>query len=114
MNEPVADAVRSILDGHCVLSRQLAHRNHYPAIDVLQSVSRLGGEISSPEVRAAPAAAARGARGLREKEDLITIGAYHRAPTPASTPRSRRCPRSSGSCTSGSRRARTAPRPMPS
>jgi len=76
MNEPIADAVRSILDGHVVLSRSLAHAGHYPAIDVLQSVSRLVGEIVSPEV----AGAGRLLRGalavLHEKEDLVAIGAY--------------------------------------
>src|SRR5207342_760408 len=56
MNEPVADAARSILDGHCVLTRELAHRNHYPAIDVLQSVSRLADEVTTEEVRASAAA----------------------------------------------------------
>ena len=50
MNEPIADAVRSILDGHVVLTRELAHAGHYPAVDVLQSVSRLVGEISAPDV----------------------------------------------------------------
>jgi flagellum-specific ATP synthase len=76
MNEPVADAVRSILDGHIVLSRELAHRHHYPAIDVLQSVSRL-----APRLLDGPEAEAAGRlRGLlaahRRAEDLIAIGAY--------------------------------------
>src|SRR6058998_3234654 len=53
MNEPVADAVRSILDGHVVLSRDLAHAGHYPAIDVLQSVSRLVGDVVSRDVQTA-------------------------------------------------------------
>jgi flagellum-specific ATP synthase len=76
MNEPIADAVRSILDGHIVLSRQLAHGGHYPAIDVLQSVSRLVGEVVTPETRAAGDEVRRLMATYREKEDLITIGAY--------------------------------------
>ena len=59
MNEPVADAVRSILDGHIVLSRDLAHRHHYPAIDVLQSVSRLTRSCSRPSTRRPAGACAR-------------------------------------------------------
>ena len=78
MNEPIADAARSILDGHCVLSRRLAHRNHYPAIDVLQSISRLVTEITSPELRTAAAWLRETLAVYREKEDLITIGAYAR------------------------------------
>jgi flagellum-specific ATP synthase len=76
MNEPVADAVRSILDGHCVLTRSLAHKSHYPAIDILQSVSRLANEITSPGVRSAAAALRETLAAYRAKEDLITIGAY--------------------------------------
>ncbi len=76
MNEPVADAVRSILDGHVVLSRALAAGNHYPAIDVLASVSRVMNDVVSP----AHARAASVVRDLmatyREAEDLINIGAY--------------------------------------
>jgi flagellum-specific ATP synthase len=76
MNEPIADAARSILDGHCVLTRELAHRNHYPAIDVLQSISRLADDITSDEVRAAASALRETLASYRSKEDLITIGAY--------------------------------------
>jgi flagellum-specific ATP synthase len=76
MNDPVADSVRSILDGHCVLTRELAHRNHYPAIDVLQSVSRLAGEVTGPDVQAAAATLRELLALHREKADLIAIGAY--------------------------------------
>ena len=71
MNEPIADAVRSILDGHVVLTRSLAHAGHYPAIDVLQSVSRLVGEIVSPEVEQAGQQLRAALAVLREKEDLV-------------------------------------------
>ncbi len=76
MNEPIADAARSILDGHIVLSRSLAHAGHYPAIDILQSVSRLIGEIVSPEVADAGQSLRSALAMLHEKEDLIAIGAY--------------------------------------
>ena len=82
MNEPIADAVRSILDGHIVLTRSLAHAGHYPAIDVLQSVSRLIGEITTPEVRDAGQRLRSAMAAYREKEDLISIGAYQRGSDP--------------------------------
>jgi flagellum-specific ATP synthase len=78
MNEPIADAARGILDGHCVLTRARAHKSHYPAIDVLQSVSRLQGEVQAPEARAHAAALRETMAAYRDKEDLITIGAYQR------------------------------------
>jgi flagellum-specific ATP synthase len=78
MNEPIADAVRGILDGHIVLSRALASANHFPAIDVLESVSRLVREISAPS-ELALAGRARDLLALhRKNEDLISIGAYVR------------------------------------
>jgi flagellum-specific ATP synthase len=78
MNEPVADAVRGILDGHVVLSRQLAHFNHYPAIDVLESVSRLTRDVCTAD-EVALAAKAREILALyRKNEDLISIGAYQK------------------------------------
>jgi flagellum-specific ATP synthase len=76
MNEPIADAVRSILDGHIVLTRSLAHAGHYPAIDVLQSVSRLIGDLMSRELRDAGQQMRSALAAYREKEDLISIGAY--------------------------------------
>jgi len=77
MNEPIADAARSILDGHVVLSRSLAHAGHYPAIDVVQSVSRLTDEIVPAELSRAGNRLRGALSMLREKEDLISIGAYH-------------------------------------
>jgi flagellum-specific ATP synthase len=82
MNEPIADAVRSILDGHVVLSRHLAHAGHYPAIDVLQSVSRLIGEVVTPEVRGAGTQLRKLLASYRDKEDLIAIGAYQHGSDP--------------------------------
>jgi len=76
MNEPIADAVRGILDGHIVLSRQLAHKGHYPAIDVLASVSRVMNEIVTEEQLLAANELKRLLAIYRESEDLINIGAY--------------------------------------
>ena len=76
MNEPIADAVRGILDGHIILSRKLAGKGHYPAVDVLQSVSRLIDEVSSKEELELSRLARRVLADYAEVEDLITIGAY--------------------------------------
>jgi flagellum-specific ATP synthase len=82
MNEPIADAVRSILDGHIVLSRHLAHAGHYPAIDVLASVSRLVGEVVTREVRTAGDEVRGLMAAYKDKEDLIAIGAYQAGTDP--------------------------------
>ena len=76
MNEPVADTVRSILDGHVVLSRRLAHRGHYPAIDVLASVSRVVGEVCSKEELELAAQLRSHMAAYEESRDLIEVGAY--------------------------------------
>jgi flagellum-specific ATP synthase len=76
MNEPVADAVRGILDGHVVLSRRLAGRGHYPAIDVLQSISRVMSDIVDPQVLKMASELREVLASYQEVEDLITIGAY--------------------------------------
>lgn len=76
MDEPIADAARSILDGHIVLSRRLAHRNHFPAIDVLESISRCMPEVISEEHLACAGRIKDLMAAFRENEDLIQIGAY--------------------------------------
>lgn len=82
MNEPIADAVRSILDGHIVLSRRLAHKNHYPAIDILESISRVMPKIVSKEERDVSNKARELLATYREAEDLINIGAYVKGSNP--------------------------------
>ncbi len=78
IHDPVGDAMRSILDGHVMLSRDLAREGHYPAIDVLGSVSRLRQEIVAPERLAAGTRVLRWLKALEENRDLINIGAYVR------------------------------------
>jgi FliI/YscN family ATPase len=75
-NEPIADAVRAILDGHIVLSRDLAGRNHYPAIDILQSVSRTMPDVTTVEHRLKAGQVRSWLSTARESEDLVSVGAY--------------------------------------
>jgi FliI/YscN family ATPase len=82
MTEPVADAVRSILDGHIVLSRRLASAGHYPAVDVLESVSRVMPAITTDQHRQAGHRLVDMMATYREAEDLINIGAYVRGSNP--------------------------------
>jgi flagellum-specific ATP synthase len=76
MNEPIADTVRSILDGHIVLSRTLAHRGHYPAVDVLSSVSRLTTQLLDAGQQATGSRLREMLAAYARAEDLIAIGAY--------------------------------------
>jgi flagellum-specific ATP synthase len=76
MSEPVTDTARGILDGHIVLSRSLANKNHYPAIDVLASISRVMGDIVSDEHKQLANKVKRVMAIYKEAEDLINIGAY--------------------------------------
>jgi flagellum-specific ATP synthase len=82
MNDPIADSVRSILDGHIVLDRKLAGRGHYPCIDILNSISRLMPQLVDDSVKTA----AYGIRDLlavhKDSEDLINIGAYKKGSNP--------------------------------
>jgi len=82
MNEPIADAVRGILDGHIVLSRSLAARNHYPCIDVLQSASRLFSEVATRDHRTAAGQVREWMANYARHEDLINIGAYQKGSNP--------------------------------
>lgn len=76
MNEPIADAVRSIVDGHIVLSRDLAHKGHYPAVDVLSSISRVMHDIVEDDHLDMARKLVKVLATYREAEDLINIGAY--------------------------------------
>ncbi len=82
MTEPVADAVRGILDGHVILSRSLAQKGYFPAIDALDSVSRVAGEICQPEHLKAHQRVATALAAYRDVEELLQIGAY----TPGADP----------------------------
>ncbi len=75
-NEPITDTARSILDGHIMLDRKLAHKNHYPAIDVLQSISRVMSSIAGSEHKATAGKLKNVLATYQEAEDLINIGAY--------------------------------------
>ena len=75
-NEPITDTARSILDGHIMLSRKLGHKNHYPAIDILQSISRVMSSIATPEHKELAGRLKNVLATYNEAEDLINIGAY--------------------------------------
>lgn len=77
-NEPVADTMRGLLDGHVWLSRKLAGRGHYPAVDVLASISRLMNDITTPQHQAAALTIRQLLAAHAEHEDLLSIGAYRR------------------------------------
>lgn len=81
-NEPISDAMRSILDGHIVLSRNLAARNIYPPIDVLASASRVMNDVASPEHRELAGKFKEALATYRQSEDLINIGAYKAGSNP--------------------------------
>ncbi len=75
-NEPITDTARSILDGHIMLSRKLANKNHYPAIDVLQSISRVMSQVAKPEHKRLAGKLKNALATYQEAEDIINIGAY--------------------------------------
>jgi flagellum-specific ATP synthase len=82
MDDPIADSARSILDGHIVLSRKIAARNHFPAIDVLVSASRVMRAVTQPDEREWAAKIREWMALYAQAEDLINIGAYTRGANP--------------------------------
>ena len=82
MNDPIGDSVRSIVDGHIVLSRSLAQRGHFPAIDVLQSASRVMKAVAKPEQIQLAQKVRETLAVYKEAEDLINIGAYKAGSNP--------------------------------
>ncbi len=82
-NEPITDTARGILDGHIMLNRKLAHKNHYPAIDILQSISRCMSQIATKEHKALAGKLKNVLATYNEAEDLINIGAYKSGANPS-------------------------------
>ncbi len=82
LNDPIADAARSVLDGHIVLSRKLATHNHYPAVDVLESISRVMPDVAMAGQMEAAARVREWLAAWSESEDLIQLGAYVRGTNP--------------------------------
>ncbi len=82
MDEPISDKVRGTLDGHIVLSRKLAQAYHYPAVDVLASISRLANRVSGPKTKDACGIIRKHMAVYAESEDLITVGAYQKGSNP--------------------------------
>jgi flagellum-specific ATP synthase len=81
-NEPIADAARSILDGHVVLDRKLAVAGHFPSVDVLGSVSRVASKVNAPGRTAVASSLRKVLAARRNAQDLIDVGAYHRGTNP--------------------------------
>ena len=83
MDEPIADKVRGTLDGHIVLSKALAHKAHFPAIDILSSISRLSKRVSGEQTQFSVMQIRRKIALYSENEDMITVGAYQKGSSPA-------------------------------
>ena len=81
-NEPISDTARGILDGHIILSRKLGHKNHYPAIDVLQSISRVMSAVATKEHKKLASKLKSTLATYSDAEDLINIGAYKAGSNP--------------------------------